>query len=318
MRARHAGAPIGSRRAPRPAPTRPPRPAPWLQAACSYGFYVRRTLSRLRAYSGAGGGGPPPAAGAERPRLGWLARQRWAGHEVGWRERTLVMYIYAAADAEYLGNLLYFVERGVAASDEVDYVIAVQLAGRERLEDLRLPALPANARYVAHANECYDWGTFGWLLLRSGQVRGAARGGPTSPAVLAPLAAWPAGWAPPCATHGAQQEGAARGLGPPARRPAGPPLTRWPRPGTPLHKRRSTTASTTASSSSTAACAGPSCPRTCAAPCTGCTPSAAGSAATPSWSGPPSAASACPSAPTTATSGGAWRTCSRMPWPRTA
>lgn len=27
-----------------------------------------------------------------------------------------------------------------------------------------LPALPANARYVYHANECYDWGTIGWAL----------------------------------------------------------------------------------------------------------------------------------------------------------
>ncbi len=27
-----------------------------------------------------------------------------------------------------------------------------------------LPLLPSNARYVYHANECYDWGTAGWLL----------------------------------------------------------------------------------------------------------------------------------------------------------
>lgn len=24
--------------------------------------------------------------------------------------------------------------------------------------------LPSNARYVTHKNECYDWGTLGWLL----------------------------------------------------------------------------------------------------------------------------------------------------------
>lgn len=33
-----------------------------------------------------------------------------------------------------------------------------------------LPELPPHARYVPHANECYDWGTFGWLLLHSGLV----------------------------------------------------------------------------------------------------------------------------------------------------
>lgn len=33
-----------------------------------------------------------------------------------------------------------------------------------------LPALPAHARYVSHQNECYDWGTYGWLLLTSGMV----------------------------------------------------------------------------------------------------------------------------------------------------
>lgn len=30
----------------------------------------------------------------------------------------------------------------------------------------QLPVLPANARYMHHANECYDWGTFGWVLQR--------------------------------------------------------------------------------------------------------------------------------------------------------
>ena len=29
--------------------------------------------------------------------------------------------------------------------------------------------LPSNARVLTHANQCYDWGTFGWLL-RSGEV----------------------------------------------------------------------------------------------------------------------------------------------------
>ena len=30
---------------------------------------------------------------------------------------------------------------------------------------VELPALPSNARYVLHNNECYDWGTFGWALM---------------------------------------------------------------------------------------------------------------------------------------------------------
>lgn len=34
----------------------------------------------------------------------------------------------------------------------------------------KLPTLPSNAKYVQHKNECYDWGTFGWLLLKSGHV----------------------------------------------------------------------------------------------------------------------------------------------------
>lgn len=25
-------------------------------------------------------------------------------------------------------------------------------------------SLPPNARYITHRNECYDWGTLGWLL----------------------------------------------------------------------------------------------------------------------------------------------------------
>lgn len=27
-----------------------------------------------------------------------------------------------------------------------------------------MPELPSNAKYLHHANECYDWGTFGWAL----------------------------------------------------------------------------------------------------------------------------------------------------------
>lgn len=36
-------------------------------------------------------------------------------------------------------------------------------------QKVTLPKLPKHARYVRHTNRCYDWGTFGWLLL-SGKV----------------------------------------------------------------------------------------------------------------------------------------------------
>ena len=29
------------------------------------------------------------------------------------------------------------------------------------------PTLPPNAHFVEHPNECYDWGTIGWLLSTS-------------------------------------------------------------------------------------------------------------------------------------------------------
>lgn len=32
------------------------------------------------------------------------------------------------------------------------------------MQESQLPELPANARYLHHANTCYDWGTFGWIM----------------------------------------------------------------------------------------------------------------------------------------------------------
>lgn len=34
----------------------------------------------------------------------------------------------------------------------------------------KLPDLPSHAAYVRHQNECYDWGSYGWLLLQTGFV----------------------------------------------------------------------------------------------------------------------------------------------------
>lgn len=33
-----------------------------------------------------------------------------------------------------------------------------------KVQDLKLPELQDNARYLSHPNKCYDWGTFGWAL----------------------------------------------------------------------------------------------------------------------------------------------------------
>jgi hypothetical protein len=36
------------------------------------------------------------------------------------------------------------------------------------MQAVELPPLPSNARYTYHANECYDWGTFGWGIKTQG------------------------------------------------------------------------------------------------------------------------------------------------------
>lgn len=40
----------------------------------------------------------------------------------------------------------------------------VDVASLQSKENPKLPRLPPNARYLHHANECYDWGSFGWVL----------------------------------------------------------------------------------------------------------------------------------------------------------
>ncbi|KAL3146682.1 hypothetical protein ABBQ32_000910 [Trebouxia sp. C0010 RCD-2024] len=82
--------------------------------------------------------------------------------------KTLVVHIFADTDPEYLENLKFFVEWGIPDRDQADYVIVVQSTEASVLA--KLPPIPANAKYVQHKNECYDWGTFGWLLLKSGHV----------------------------------------------------------------------------------------------------------------------------------------------------
>eukprot|EP00882_Tetradesmus_deserticola_P016554 GHRQ01017688.1.p1 GENE.GHRQ01017688.1~~GHRQ01017688.1.p1 ORF type:complete len:308 (+),score=99.69 GHRQ01017688.1:374-1297(+) len=80
----------------------------------------------------------------------------------------LLLYAFSYTDTEFLHNLEYFVKEAVIGDTIADYVIIVQ-EGPE-LKRVPLPELPAHAKYVHHQNECYDWGTYGWLLLRSGML----------------------------------------------------------------------------------------------------------------------------------------------------
>ena len=85
--------------------------------------------------------------------------------------RTLVLYVHSENDGEHRPNLLHFIERAIRCWQHADYRIVVQrddLPAGTQSEELsrllKLPALPPNARYVLHKNECFDWGTAGWLL----------------------------------------------------------------------------------------------------------------------------------------------------------
>ena len=127
---------------------------------------------------------------------------------------------------------------GIAADDGVAYIIVVQetpgeavscgccarpqllrllprglLSGSSALscgccpaaQPPELPPLPPNARYVRHANECYDWGTIGWVF-STGQV---VLGGDSRQADLGKGMVWQeavgraaAKWASPVPTAG--------------------------------------------------------------------------------------------------------------------
>ena len=77
-------------------------------------------------------------------------------------DNALVIYSFFDGDEVSWGNLLFFLDQGVSASDGAQYVIV--LNGMASLDDARLPHLPYNAKYVLHPNECYDWGTYTWVL----------------------------------------------------------------------------------------------------------------------------------------------------------
>lgn len=71
-----------------------------------------------------------------------------------------------SADVEYADNLRYFLEFGVQTGDACDYLVVVQ-SGKGVLSTA-LPPLPPNVRAVQHPNECFDWGTFGWVSWAGG------------------------------------------------------------------------------------------------------------------------------------------------------
>lgn len=75
---------------------------------------------------------------------------------------TLVLYVFSSTDPEAIHNLKYFVREAVRPGDGCDYVFIMQSNENSTIPDL--PKLPANARYLMHPNQCYDWGTFGWAI----------------------------------------------------------------------------------------------------------------------------------------------------------
>lgn len=80
---------------------------------------------------------------------------------------TFVMYAFSDTDPEYLANLEFFVRHGISEGDGCDYIFVIQKETDKPVPSL--PKLPSNARYMRHANECFDWGTFGWVLNRIGE-----------------------------------------------------------------------------------------------------------------------------------------------------
>ena len=85
--------------------------------------------------------------------------------------RTLVVAIHFDSDTQHRANLRYFIRKAVRCWQDADYVFIIQHNDARGLQERgetawrgELPALPPNARYVLHQNECFDWGTFGWLI----------------------------------------------------------------------------------------------------------------------------------------------------------
>ena len=84
--------------------------------------------------------------------------------------RALIVIVLVHSNELYRQNLAYLIHKGVRCWQDADYRILVQrddaamLNAAEDTFHSDLPALPPNARYVLHQNQCWDWGSFGWLL----------------------------------------------------------------------------------------------------------------------------------------------------------
>ena len=84
--------------------------------------------------------------------------------------RALITMVLLYSSAFYRENAAYFIDKAIRCWQDADYRIIVQredahtFDGKAKLFHEGLPDLPANARYVLHQNDCYDWGTFGYLL----------------------------------------------------------------------------------------------------------------------------------------------------------
>ena len=87
------------------------------------------------------------------------------------RSRTtryiLVTYAYSQIDEFSEANLLFFIDFAIRNDPISRYYIIIQSDSPNYYNSL--PALPAHAKYVHHANRCYDWGAYGWIL-NSGMV----------------------------------------------------------------------------------------------------------------------------------------------------
>ncbi|EFN53576.1 hypothetical protein CHLNCDRAFT_136762 [Chlorella variabilis] len=114
------------------------------------------------------------------------------------RSRTLVVYVFGGSDPEYADNLRFFVNEAVKEGDNCDYIIVLQQDKDLSLPE-PLPSLPRNARYLQHANECFDIGTVGWVLQAHVPRRAAYRyfvwlnssvRGPFLPAYLSGAVHW--------------------------------------------------------------------------------------------------------------------------------
>lgn len=56
-----------------------------------------------------------------------------------------------------------------SASTICNYIQNCDLQGSDVEDTHNLPDTPSNVRFVRHANECYDWGTFGWVSTARGR-----------------------------------------------------------------------------------------------------------------------------------------------------